>query len=284
MNENTELIDAINRLEESITKIDEMRYRIIRIDEVVTLGVAKISAAIDKMIADGLMARSALSVATDVQVANQESIVLKPREIATLDFAKKEGNLNSNQWREILDYWKKGGFSFAKTQASVSLVFAKLLKVGALKEIESFHGGSKIFQLTSIGESFLIHGKKRLHSQKKNPNSHQPWDEKSDKKLWDDVSQYRDPYNEIPNGKIVEWAKREGRSNNAIRSRINKYDYHEKTSKPYNKSYLPFEKAEIKIIREAMKQNMNKRLLYQHLSEKLDRSPLIVKVMIHLYT
>jgi len=164
MNENTELIDAINRLEETITKIDEMRYRIIRSDEVVTLGVAKISAAIDKMIADGLMARSALSVATDVQVANQESIVLKPREIATLDFAKKEGDFNSNQWREILDFWKKGGFSFAKTQASVSLVFAKLLKVGALKEIESFHGGSKTLQLTSIGESFLIGGKKRLQS------------------------------------------------------------------------------------------------------------------------
>ena len=269
MGKHAELIDAINRLEEAINRVAE-----------INVGLAEINVAFNR-VADGLMKRPTSPVAIDVQVANQESIILKPREIATLDFAKKEGNLNSNQWREILDYWKKGGFSFAKTQASVSLVFAKLLKVGALKEIESFHGGSKTLQLTSIGESFLIHGKKRLHSQKKNPNSHQPWNEVSDKKLWDDVSQYRGPYNEIPNGKIVEWAKREGRSNNAIRSRINKYDYHEKTSKPYNKSYLPFEKGEIKIIREAMKLNMKERHLYQHLSEKLDRSPLIVKVMIH---
>jgi len=273
MDENTELIDAINRLEEAINRVAE-----------INVGLAEINVACNQFF-DGLLARfPPPPVATDVQVANQESIVLKPREIATLDFAKKEGDFNSNQWKEILDYWKKGGFSFAKTQASVSLVFAKLLKVGALKEIESFHGGSKTLQLTSIGESFLIGGKKRLQSQKKNPNSHQPWNEESDKKLWDDVSQYRNPYNEIPNGKIVEWAKREGRSNNAIRSRINKYDYHEKTSVLYDKSFLPFENGEMKIIREAIKTDMKKRDLLKHLSEKLDRSPLIVKVMMHLYT
>ena len=78
---------------------------------------------------------------------------------------------------------------------------------------------------------------------------------------WGKVSQRL--VSEIPNGKIVEWAKREGRSNNAIRSRINKYDFHEKTSKPYNNSFHSFGGEEIKIIREAMKEvtNRNKRKL-----------------------
>ena len=276
MTDITELIDAINRLEVAINRIAEMNA-----------GVAEISAAINRL-NDGLLTTPPQPPSIpDVPIENHEPIVLKPRDIATLDFAKKKGDIITSQWDEILDYWSKRDFSFAKTQSSVSLVFSKLLKVGALKEIESFRGGSRILRLSSIGESYLEQGTKRLQSQKKNPNSHQPWLEGRDKILWDDVRPYRDPvYSEIPNGKIVEWAKREGRSNNAIRSRINKYDFHEKTSKPYNNSFHSFGGEEIKIIREAMKEvtNRNKRKLIMQLSEELDRSPLIVKVMIHLYT
>ena len=257
----SELRDALTRLEIAIQELGE------------TLGVAI------RMSVDPEPERSAGSTVKPFDIGSDktiESINLKPREVATLGFVKStdSNEISSSQWEDILDHWRDGGFSYAKTQASVSLVLSRLVDVGALREIDrSGFGGSRTFRLTGIGEALFNKGNKRLLSQKKNPNSHQPWSPEMDRTLLENVRKNRNSYGQIANSMISRWAKKEGRSNNAIRSRINKYD-------EFPNSYHPFEENEFETIQQAQAIYTRKREMLRFLSDELGRAPQIIEVMI----
>jgi len=257
----SELRDALTRLEIAIQELGE------------TLGVAI------RMSVDPEPERSAGSTVKPFDTDSDktmESINLKPREVATLGFVKStdSNEISSSQWEDILDHWRDGGFSYAKTQASVSLVLSRLVDVGALREIDrSGFGGSRTLRLTGIGDALFKKGNKRLLSLKKNPNSHQPWSPEMDRILLENAREHRNSHGHIPKAMTSKWAKREGRSNNAIISRINKYD-------EFPNSYLPFEEDEFETIRQAQAIYTKKRELLRFLSDELGRSPQIIEVMI----
>ena len=105
-------------------------------------------------------------------------------------------------------------------------------------------------------------------------HSHEPWLPEDDRKLLALIRDHRLPiHRDIPSSLINEWARDYGRTRGAIRSRIKKYDDHEK-------SHHPFEKEEKNTIWSALNQGMKNRELHQFLSDRLLRSPQVIAVMI----
>lgn len=212
---------------------------------------------------------------------------LNLRELATLKFVQAEGEVDgevsSSEWESILGYWRVGGVSYAKTQASVSLVLTELMRIGALEEIDgSGASGSRIMQITSEGIALLEQGMPRLEKSNKRAKrkgvqrTHERWTSEDDLRLLESAKKYRLNFDFpiiIPEEEIAEWAVHHKRSKWAITSRINKYDQ-------FKKSYRDFEVDEYVIIEDIKKRDMTKKEQIRHLSGKLERSPQVIAVMI----